>query len=264
MKRVKLLLTMAVIAFATMICCSMSAFALTDGDWEYQLLDNQITITGYTGSDADVVIPENIRGLPVTKINGRILSASTTQSLTFPKTVKEINRVIDAHPYNDIVTLESVVIPEGVEVIGHNAFSKCQGLTRVHLPSTIKSIGMEAFYECNNLSEKNLPEGLLYLGQSSFVACRVPEFVVPASVTEMGGGVFESNTELEKLIIKAPVTIVFSRYGGFASGCTSLKEVELPATLEEISFDSFSGCSSLESIVFPPFSRIYFKISVFG
>ena len=37
MKKIKLLLTMAVIVFTTMICCSMSAFALTEGDWEFQL-----------------------------------------------------------------------------------------------------------------------------------------------------------------------------------------------------------------------------------
>lgn len=35
MKKIKLLLTMAVIVFTTMICCSMSAFALTEGDWEF-------------------------------------------------------------------------------------------------------------------------------------------------------------------------------------------------------------------------------------
>ena len=60
MKKVKLLLTIAIIVFATMICCSMSAFALTEGDWEFQLLDNEVEITKYIGDNLEVVVPDTI------------------------------------------------------------------------------------------------------------------------------------------------------------------------------------------------------------
>lgn len=61
MKKTKLLLIIAVIIFSTMICYSMSAFALTEGDWEFQLLDNEVTITKYIGEGADVQWNKNGR-----------------------------------------------------------------------------------------------------------------------------------------------------------------------------------------------------------
>lgn len=48
--------------------------------------------------------------------------------------------------------MTSLVIPEGVETIGFNAFEACNQLTQIVLPSTVTSIGNKAFYNTWNLS----------------------------------------------------------------------------------------------------------------
>lgn len=116
MKKVKLLLTMAAIAFSTMICCSMSAFALTDGDWEFQLLDNEVLITSYLGADSNVVIPETIYGCPVTNMNGGTFMRKEITSITFPSTMKRIPAQCFNSPVgNSKGVLEEIILPEGVE-----------------------------------------------------------------------------------------------------------------------------------------------------
>ena len=44
----------------TMLLFGMSASALTEGDWEFKLLDDQAVITDYLGDGGDVVIPSTI------------------------------------------------------------------------------------------------------------------------------------------------------------------------------------------------------------
>ena len=82
------------------------------------LSDGTLAITGYTGEDEDVVVPAQIGGVQVTKIGN---SAFERTSIT------------------------SVVIPEGVTIIGDSAFFVCESLQEVRLPSTLKEIGNYAF-----------------------------------------------------------------------------------------------------------------------
>ena len=125
MKKVKLLLTMAAIAFATMICCSISAFALTEGDWEFKLLDNQVTISKYIGENEDIVVPKTIAGCPVTKIEAHAFNKNIV-SITFHDMIKEI----PSFSYHS--KLETVVLPEGIEIIPDSAFLECKSLKNIN------------------------------------------------------------------------------------------------------------------------------------
>ncbi|MBQ7960234.1 MAG: hypothetical protein IJ285_03350 [Clostridia bacterium] len=60
---------MMVFVFSVMLCCSFNAFALADGDWEFQLLANEVKLTGYIGEGGDVIIPEMVYGCPVTEMD---------------------------------------------------------------------------------------------------------------------------------------------------------------------------------------------------
>ena len=57
--------------------------------------------------------------------------------------------------YNPEIT--GVVIPEGVEEIGYQAFFGCSRIAHIHLPSTLKIIGNSAFY-CFEDYESSLEE----------------------------------------------------------------------------------------------------------
>ena len=67
-----------------------SAFALTEGDWEFQLLNNEAQITDYHGSGGNVVVPSTLRGATVTELKGFNMFARKATSLTIPGTIKNI------------------------------------------------------------------------------------------------------------------------------------------------------------------------------
>jgi hypothetical protein len=51
-----------------------------------------------------------------------------------------------------LMSVENIVIPEGVEVIESSAFRDCKGLKKVALPSTLRRIERWAFVNCTGLA----------------------------------------------------------------------------------------------------------------
>ena len=68
-------------------------------------------------------------------------------------------------------SIMSIIIPDGIEVIGEDAFNGCGLIREVHLPQSVKSIGISAFQECKYLSKINLPEGLKEIDDWAFFCC---------------------------------------------------------------------------------------------
>ena len=116
----------------------------TDGNFEYSVSEetDEVTITKYTGSDTNVVIPSQIDGKTVTAIgNAAFRSQTKITSVTIPDSVKTIGN--DA--FNNCYKLTSVTIPDSVRIIGENAFLQCSGLTSITIPNGVISIGTSAF-----------------------------------------------------------------------------------------------------------------------
>ena len=72
-------------------------------------------------------------------------------------------------------SIMSINIPDGIEVVGEDAFNGCGLLREVHLPKTVKSIGISAFQECKYLNKINLPDGLKEIGDWAFFLLHFPE-----------------------------------------------------------------------------------------
>ena len=69
-------------------------------------------------------------------------------SVTIPGSVKTISQ----QAFTDCAGLRTVILKEGIEVIGPEAFSR-SGVTEITFPSTIKKIGQLAFVWCQNLKK---------------------------------------------------------------------------------------------------------------
>ena len=82
--------------------------ATVQAQFSYQIHDGMVTITGYTGPGGDVLVPDTIDGLPVTRIG----------DMAFAGTWDRPNS-----------SLTSATIPDSVISIGWGAFSCCTGLT---------------------------------------------------------------------------------------------------------------------------------------
>jgi len=75
-------------------------------------------------------------------------------------------------------TITSVLIADGVETIGANAFSGCGKLVEVFLPEfTLKTISSSAFANCINLKTLRLPATLSYIGEKAFSRCKILGYI---------------------------------------------------------------------------------------
>lgn len=52
----------------------------------------------------------------------------------------------------------TVIIPNGVKVIGECAFAKCELLKEIIIPDSVKKIGGSAFSYCSLLTDVTLPK----------------------------------------------------------------------------------------------------------
>jgi len=59
---------------------------------------------------------------------------------------------IAADGFRDFTTLESIIIPSSVTVIGNEAFRGCVSLTNIIIPDSVTNLGSYAFAFCENLT----------------------------------------------------------------------------------------------------------------
>lgn len=274
MKKLRLLLMVAVVLVAA-LCCTLSASALTDGDWEFDLLDNEVRITKYIGTDTEIVIPGTIYGCPVTQTKAYGIFSSETKkamtSVTLPATLK---RIEDA-TFEDCISLTKVTLPEGLEQIGKYAFRGCGKLESIHLPESLKLIQWSAFEGCGALKSINFPAGLERIdsdwsyktfanaglesvdlsqttakfGEALFANCKQLKSVkFNSNLTAIPKWMFDQCGSLENIDIPASVNHI----GDYAfRDCKSLKNVVLPISLKRLGANCFGGCVGLEEVVIP-------------
>jgi len=111
---------------------------LKDDFW-YEVKKQGITITDYNGKVKDVVIPDEIDGLPVVAIGDDAFKGYQLTNVVIPDSVVTIGKY--AFLSNK---LTDVIIPDSVKSIGESAFEHNQ-LTNVIIPDSVKSIGRSAF-----------------------------------------------------------------------------------------------------------------------
>ena len=147
----------------------ISVKAETRDDYSYELKeDGSYTITGYNGSENEVVIPNKINGKKVTSIgNWAFYGCSNLTSITIPKGVTSIGN----WAFSECSNLKSIKIPSGVTSIGDSAFYGCSNLTSITIPKGVTSIGDSAFYGCSNLTSITIPKGVTSIGNWAFDGC---------------------------------------------------------------------------------------------
>ncbi len=127
------------------------------------------TITAYTGTLTDVVIPETIGGVTVTTLGK---NSFLKKGLT------------------------SIVFNEGLEVIGEGAFSGNATLSSADFPSTLRRIEKGAFILAGFTSVE-LNEGLEYLGQYAFSNNKqLLSINLPSTLTKIDNLVFNGSSLL--------------------------------------------------------------------
>ena len=230
-----------------------------------------ITITGYTGTNSNIIIPETINGLPVVDIRSFYsyysYSSDSFTNITIPESVTNIASgvfyqsslisitVNDQNAYysssngflfdkHQAILVEapggvtgSYVISTNVVDIGDNAFLNCAGLTGITIPESVTNIGDYAFEDCG-LATVVIGANILNIGSAAFGSCQNL-----TAITVDGGNLSYSSSsgilfdKLQLTLIQAPAGFT----GSFA----------IPAGVTSISSGAFSGCLSLTGVTMP-------------
>lgn len=103
------------------------------------------SVSGYSGTDTNVIIPVIYKGLSVTSIGDRAF-------------------------YN-CSSLESIIIPESVISIGYQSFYKCSSLITVKIPNNVTSISVQTFAGCSSLTSVVVSNSVTSIGQAAFSWC---------------------------------------------------------------------------------------------
>ena len=103
--------------------------------------DRYLTVTGYTADIPAVVnIPDNVDGVPVTRVE-RLAFAECT-------------------------TITAMTLPDSITYIPNGAFYRCANLSTVALPQELTSIGENAFMYCAALSSITIWNSLFWVMKS--------------------------------------------------------------------------------------------------
>lgn len=192
----------------------LSSFTVTFAN-ETVNADFEITsdgeITAYYGDEL-VIVPEEINGIPVVKI--------------------------DEKAFFDL-GVSDVYLPEGLSVIGKSAFEGCN-VESVDIPSTVSIIGERAFANCSGLYTvfTNFDENIV-IGNESFYGTEYLLFYINCGVNikELDNKIFEAKGDRNYKISIRHVAAEYDEQGNIV--CDECGFVE-QSTLESLPFEDVS------------------------
>lgn len=159
---------------------------------------------------------------------------------------------------NDVTSL---IIQEGITVIGEKAFSEYDDLRTVTLPQSIIRIDDQAFYSCSLLRKINIPKNVAKIGKNAFESCAIEEVDFDSKCSaSIGDFAFSNCTSLTKVTLPDGI----SEIGESAfKNCSNLKNINIPSGITRIKSNTFEYCSKLEEIVIPENVK-YIEVLAFG
>jgi hypothetical protein len=201
--------------------------------WEKTKDGKSAVIFKYKGKDAEVNIPTQIWGLPVTEIESFNRATEEKKkvqitSVTIPDCVTTVGDLSGCG-------LADVTIGKGVKTIKNRGFSNNK-LTKVSIPEGVTSIE-EASFANNQLTSITIPPGVTVISRNVFEGNQLTSVNIPKGVTKIDWSAF-SNNQLASITIPDSVTFI----GRHAFQNNKLKNVTIPDSVTEIEQDAFAVC----------------------
>ena len=227
-----------------------------------------ITKLKVTTSGDAVLTPADFQflsGVVVTETeDGRYKSAYAVSGTTYLQSLAELdlsgarceNNAIPPRAFQRNEKIAKIILPDTLERTYLHAFSMMSALTylgttegNLTFPSSMKIMGEGMVYQDANLSgQLTLPANLGAIGSACFYDSGITgEVVIPGNVnivenTDINNGNYEPSNNI---FAKAKISSLTFENGiteiskGFASGCTSLTKVTIPASVKTIGENAF-------------------------
>lgn len=144
----------------------------------------------------------------------------------------ESDFLIDAPWWRYRTQIEKVVVEEGAESIGADAFG----------------------FEYPNLKEVVLPNSLEKIDIGAFAGTPLTSIDIPEGVTRLGGGAFSGCENLSHITLPSSLQSIDTNWRGSGTfeGCISLTSIEIPSNVQVIGEAAFRDCTGLTTVVLLP------------
>lgn len=200
---------------------------------------------------------------------------SSDKHFIFSKDKTVITHAIDSYRN------KHVKIPDGVKVIGEEAFMQCTRIKSVDMPDSVISISKHAFDSCNSLEHIRLSKNIIEIGECCFRKSKIREITLPSSLKYIGVHAFlmcsnlvsfqvdNENKNYEsvnhvlfnknrKILIAYPLNCQQKSYtipanvskigAGAFMDAIHLNEVKFSNTVVEVGAYAFADCTNLQTI----------------
>lgn len=131
------------------VCTVCSYVYGSGGALQYELSDDgsyyTVSKSGYLLNVTSMTIPAYRDGIPI--------------------------KALADYAFDEVTSLQSIVIPDTVTSIGHDALRMCYALTDVDLPESLTRISDYMFYGCGSLKNLTIPDGVTEIGDYAFTYC---------------------------------------------------------------------------------------------
>ena len=198
-------------------------------DWGWQK-------PGYHLGIRRIILPDNI-----TEFGEFAFYGLTLETINIPSSLRKLGK--NCFDENRWLSVNPLIIPEGVTEIPTQCFQFCYKLKKVVLPSTIKTIGIFAFFD-SSVDDMNFPEGLDSIGYLSMHGTQLTEVVLPKTIRTIGYKTFASNFKLKKVVLPEGLTEIPDN---LCSSCIELEKIVIPESVIKINTEAFSACLKLKT-----------------
>ena len=224
----------------------------------YEHIGEKIVITGYTGDDADVRIPEMIDGKYVSEIGEFAFYRTQVRNIMLPDCIEKIGE----NAFYRAENLVGVNIPDGLTEIENGVFSGCVALEEIIIPQNIKSIKSGVFGGCSAMkrivvdkrnSRYKDVDGVLYTKDGKILVAypngRGAESYKVEDGTEeiMEFAFYCSDIKFAEL----PESVTKIGASAFLKACL-LEKANVPSGVKSIDETTFACCRNLKELVISP------------
>lgn len=185
-----------------------------------------------TASLHQVEIPNTVTELGMSAFQGSGLT-----SVTIPDSVTAVG---DFTFYKS--SLQAVRFGTGLKATSYQMFRECHDLTQISFPATPLALDAHTFAYCTSLTEVKLPGSVAEIGNGCFGECYKLKAFQSDGLKEIPFQAFFNCRTLETLTLNNVEKIMRASF----YGCTSLKGVKLPATIQYVHNVAFPAATVLE------------------
>ena len=258
------------------------------GVFEARVYGDHAAITGFEVAGdkfsadnlADVVIPGQVEGKPVTEISESAVASYYIGSIQIPDSVKTIG----VHGLYLNSNLKEITLPAGLESISSSALSDCSKLEAIKIngESSLFQVREGVLFSADGKTlltfpggktkSYTIPEGVEYIAPEAFAGSEIEEVRFPSTLKEVGSNAFTGCVDLKGLTLPSSLeTIEAYGFGENMIGWGSMlhgafPEIEklvIPAGTTYIGPSAFTALKKLKAFETAPGNPVYASVDGF-